>query len=220
MKRTSAASLVALAASLSGCFIVPRAASPTAGVDDAYNQRVVEARAAYQASHAAPDAIVFAVTVQTLYGAGTVERGKADGAALLAEAAGYLDAAAAQSPADAPASLAAKGELYLAAGDGATARAALEASVEARPTLPAVAPLLGIYGEAGDARSVTDLCKRMRAVARDDERYPLLDVCFRHSGAERVEAGLAWAGSADIACYLQARAAAQAYGSGRPARSP
>ncbi len=60
----------------------------------------------------------------------------------------------------------------------------------------------------------------MRTVARDDERYPLLDLCFRRSGAERVEAGLAWAGSADIACYLQARAAAQAYGSGRPARSP
>lgn len=170
-------------------------ANANAQVDQAMVARIDQARAGAK-SGGTKQAWTFAKEVENAYGAGTITRGKLDGATLTEEAIGYLDAAAKQEPGQ---MLAEKGSLLIVAGRKDEGIAALEASF-AKPNLWPVAKLLEVYAEAKPAQIPT-VCKKARPVVKsDDERYALLDQC-NHWGK-----GLAWASKADVSFYEQQRA--------------
>lgn len=109
-----------------------------------------------------------------------------EGSALLAEADGLIDGGLAADPGRTSELLASRGELHLAANDRAGAEAALRASMEAKATLGALEPLLGL----APAEAPT-LCAKTRLAVTSDEVGPLVDTCQRHGDA------LAWATPAD-----------------------
>jgi len=176
-------------------------------VDDATLQRLEKARGAAKASPGgASEAFAFAREVENTYALGLVTRGKANGAELVTEAVGYLDAAAAAHKDEGPKLLAGKGSLLLTSGDKPGAKKALEASF-ATPNLWPVAKLLALYDADGDKGGITSVCTKARAVTKtDDERMAVLDHCFVASHAQAPEQGLAWAPKGDIAFYKQHRA--------------
>jgi hypothetical protein len=209
--------LFLLCAPLSGCLSLllgnKMQTNANTQVDTSYNQQVAQARSSYQASKTAPNAVTFAVMVESAYTAGTVGRGQADGPALIIEACGYLDEAAKAYPLQAAKLLAQKGPLYIAANDKATAQVKLEESMKVKPTVYAAQYLLPLYGEKSALDEVLTTCKKTRAVDMlEDEKYLLLDLCMTNTKAQTVETGLAWAPTGDIEYYKKQRAvyAAQA----------
>jgi hypothetical protein len=171
-------------------------ANANAQVDTTMVARIDQARAGAK-SGAPTEAWKFAKEVENAYSAGTITRGKLDGAALTEEAVGYLDAAAKQEPGQ---MLAEKGSLLITAGRKDEGIAALEASFT-KPNLWPVAKLLESYAETKPAQ-VAVVCKKARPVVKsDEERYALLDQC-NHWGK-----GLSWATKADVAFYEQQREA-------------
>jgi hypothetical protein len=171
-------------------------ANANAQVDATMVARIDQARAG--AKSGAPNgAWKFAKEVESSYSAGTILRGKLDGAALTEEAIGYLDAAAKTEPGQ---MLAEKGSLLIVAGRKDEGLTALEASF-AKPNLWPLAKLLESYAESKPAQ-IAVVCKKARPVVKsDDERYALLDQC-NHWGK-----GLTWATKADVAFYEQQREA-------------
>lgn len=173
-------------------------ANANAQVDATMVARIDQARAGAKTG-GTKEAWTFAKEVENCYSAGTITRGKLDGAAITEEAIGYLDAAAKLEPGQ---MLAEKGSLLIVAGRKDEGIAALEASF-AKPNLWPVARLLEAYAEAKPAQ-ISVVCKKARPVVKsDDERYALLDQCM-HWGK-----GLTWASKADVAFYEQERAEAE-----------
>lgn len=170
-------------------------ANANAQVDSTMVARIDQARAGAKTG-GTKEAWTFAKEVENAYGAGTITRGKLDGAALTEEAVGYLDAAAKTEPGQ---MLAEKGSLLIVAGRKDEGIAALEGSFT-KPNLWPVAKLLEAYAETKPAQ-IAIVCKKARPVVKsDDERYALLDQCM-HWGK-----GLTWASKADVAFYEQQRA--------------
>jgi hypothetical protein len=174
-------------------------------VDDAMNQRIAQARVA--ARQGGPtEAARFAKEVEAVHQSGMALRGKADGPALVREAADYLDRATRAHAEEGPRMQAALGSLLLVTGDKTGAKAALEGSF-ATPNLWPVAGLLALYDEEGQKDRVTAVCTKARPLVKnDDERFALLDQCAEHAHAASPQAALAWAPKGDVAFYMQRRA--------------
>lgn len=207
--------LVALAAFETGCFGAYAAAfSPPnyeaamaqsqGAVDDQMVQAVADAREKALASPGESEpALRWAGALEAAYDTKTVERGKLDGPKETAAAGEALDAAAAKHEGDKPKLWAAKGRLLLKAGKKEEGMASLDASMKEKPNLSALIPLIEVHDQNGAHNEVAPLCKKTRPnISGDDERYLLLNKCLKHGGQPNsIDAGLAWAGPADIAFY-------------------
>jgi hypothetical protein len=187
-------------------------------VDTQLAQTVAQYRALSLTAPGSPaEARAWAGVLEAAYEAGTVTRGKVDGAAHARELSGALDAAAGKHPAEAGELLAMKGRVQLRAGLKAEGVTTLRASLSAKPSTTALLPLIAELDAQGARAEVIPLCEKVRpSITSDDERYLLLERCLRHGGGASAEQGLAWAGPADIAFYseqqrqAEARAAARA----------
>jgi hypothetical protein len=118
---------------------------------------------------------------------------EAERAAVVTEAGGYLDSAAAQAPARASEVQAARGTLLVAAGDRQGGEAALRESMAAKPNLVALSPLLGLAPAEAPA-----LCAQSRPVVTDV--VGLMELCAAHGDA------LAWATPADKQAWREEQA--------------
>jgi hypothetical protein len=115
---------------------------------------------------------------------------EAERAAVVTEAKGYLQTAAAQAPERSWEIEAVQGTLLVASGDRAGGEASLRKSMAQKPNLVALSPLLGL----APAEAPT-LCAQTRPVVVDV--VGLLEVCAAHGDA------LAWATPADQAAWRE-----------------
>jgi len=76
----------------------------------------------------------------------------------------------------------------------------------ARERLDVALALVPLLGDAGMRSQVAQVCKEVFPSLRaPDDRFALLDACYRSSGAGSVDAGLAWAPPAQRRFYLARR---------------
>src|SRR5262249_28850795 len=110
---------------------------------DAAVKEIEEARAAAEARPGLPkEAIVFARQVPSGIEIGVVEQRKLDKEGLVSQAAAALDRAAQAHREESAILFGEKGKLFLVAGHENEGMSALRASMDARPTVPALANLL------------------------------------------------------------------------------
>ena len=74
-----------------------------------------------------------------------------------------------------------------------------------QPTFPAFSLFVRLLTENHRRDEMVELCKQARAAGWLDDRFGVLDICFRSSGATTFEAGLPWASQEDIAYYRAER---------------
>jgi hypothetical protein len=179
-------------------------ANANAQVDGVMKRRIEQARDMARIG-GAKEVWTFGKEVENAYHAKVVERGSVDGPALVQEAIADFERVAKESSGDAPQMLAGKGSLLIVAGRPDEGRKALEASLEAGPSLWPVAKLLEIHD--GQASDVFAICRKVRPAAKnDDERFALLDRCAHHSKIATLDAALAWTNKDDIVFYKKMRA--------------
>lgn len=179
-------------------------ASAQKSTDDQLVARLEAARAKVRQSPGGVDeARVLAQNVLAVHELKTVERAHLDGPALVQEAISALDAAVAAHPDQKAEAMFSKGGMLLSAGKADEGVAALRASMDAKASPSACVSLIAELDKRGDPdKEILPLCQKARPSAADDEtKFALLQSCLTHSHAGDVEAGLKWAGSADIAFY-------------------
>jgi hypothetical protein len=149
----------------------------------------------------------WAGALRNAYRAGTVERGKISGPSEMKAIYNFARAAAEKYPNEKPEILAAWGHLLLVAGNKEEGLKNLDESMKLRPNLSALGPRIEVLDQEGKHAEVGPLCKTTRPHISDSKRlYYLLDKCMKHSGADSIDAGLAWADPTDITYFKAERA--------------
>jgi hypothetical protein len=201
MRRRMLAPVALCALSLSGCFWMIKT---TKQVLEESHQRAAAAMGSPR------EAIQFAGTVESFLVQRRLDPGTPDAVRWVGEAKKLLNAALNSRKEEAPILQAALGTLLLASGDRAGGTAALETSLEARPSLQALLPLLRVLEEQRAIDRIVVLCKRtLPVVVNPGARFTLLDSCLSRTHAASVEGGLAWASPEDVSFYRMEQARRQ-----------